>query len=78
MSIEGEHEAAAQEVLETWPGTPEELDVDLYVATRPLYAITEAQMQERLTQRRLAHDRIAACPGGERLVELEKKLMGIL
>ncbi len=73
-----EHDAAAMKVLESWPGTPEELGVALYEATMPPLSRWATSSKARQEERELittAQNRIRACSGGEELLILERRFM---
>ena len=57
----------AVKVLETWPGTAEELGVLLYDA---IMIVANQQDAERKYD---ARRRIAACPGGQELIDEEER-----
>jgi hypothetical protein len=63
----------ANKVLETWPGTPEELGADLEICTDTFLAFTEQQRQADAERRNSARLRIVSCAGGQEFYDFYLK-----
>lgn len=66
---------ALDRVMNTWPGTVEELGADLYLATRASpWGLTEQVRQDCQEQTNDARRRIEDHDGGRQLIELELEM----
>jgi hypothetical protein len=73
-----QHEKLALRVLDSWPGTPEELGAVVYDATRTPYGVTEKLRRADMDVVSLARKRLLSCDGGRELYEAERKeVLGI-